>query len=183
MAGLGCWLSLPCLCRDAVSRAKITRKVMRGHRAPVICRSHSTRRDSFTPPAPQSGRKKGPGREMKEPFMGVSTMLRFEWLCGNQWLYNKAHWLSDGNFHKGKSCWWKWRGFCVCASCAARGFSACKMRDNRGAGHKPELPVLSSWKWRKSIKGNESDRLSNWKAFYILALGHSHGLHHGAKSV
>jgi len=34
MVGLGCWLSLPYIYRDAVTRVKITKKVTRCHRGP-----------------------------------------------------------------------------------------------------------------------------------------------------
>lgn len=52
------------------------------------------------------------------------------------------------------------------------------MRDNRGPGHESELPVLClPEREEKSFKENESDRKSDRKVLYILASGHSHGLH------
>lgn len=50
-------------------------------------------------------------------------------------------------------------------------------------GSRPQTwtPLLLRWKWR-SIKGNESDWISSGKVLYVLALGHSNGLHYKVKA-
>lgn len=67
-------------------------------------------------------------------------------------LYNQVHHSLTETFLEKKSYWWKPEDVCTRTGeqlSLHLVFSDCRMKDNRGAGHKPELPLLLSRNWRK----------------------------------